>query len=165
LPMDQIVLTVGAGDVGPTVGGKVLPKPIPELLATRTTVPLLVGFDREEDSGAFACPNPAKDCTPDFFTQNPDQAYSHGLIAMFGPNNFGTARDYYPISAYDDGLWAAVAAQTDVVRGCATRRLANADRAPVWRYLYTHRYENDPIAALFRAGHVMEDPFLWGSDV
>jgi para-nitrobenzyl esterase len=166
LPADQIVLTVGGGDIGPTVGGKVLPKPIPQLLASRTTVPLLVGFDREEDAGAYACPNNNSDCGPaGLLTQNPNAAYSRGLNSIFGPNNFQTASGYYPISAYDSGLWAAVAAQTDAVRGCATRRLANADRAPVWRYLYTHRYENDPNLALFRASHVLEDPFLWDSDV
>src|SRR5262249_21269978 len=130
------------------------------------TVPLLVGFDREEDSGAFACPNDGSDCGPKgLFTQSPSEAYSHGLIAIFGPDNANAAKSYYPVSAYDSGLWAAVAAETDVVRGCATRQLANDDRAPVYRYLYTHRYENDPISASFRASHVSEDPFLWDTDL
>jgi len=57
--------------------------------------------------------------------------------------------------------------RTDTVRGCPTRRLANAAaaHAPVWRYLYTHVYENDPFNAQLRAGHVLEDPLLWHSDV
>jgi para-nitrobenzyl esterase len=53
------------------------------------------------------------------------------------------------------------------VHGCTTRRLANAvaARAPVWRWLYTHTYVNDPSLAQFRATHVLEDPLLWGADV
>ena len=38
-------------------------------------------------------------------------------------------------------------------------------RAPVWRYLDTHTYENDPDLAQFRASHVFEEQFLWGTDV
>jgi para-nitrobenzyl esterase len=169
LPADQLVVAEGGNDTGPTEGGKVLPQPILQLLATRTTVPLLVGFDREEDSGALACPplppqsTPASNC--DVFAQNPQSAYSRAMIVVFGPKHYKDASAYYPPSSYDSALWAAVSAETDMVRGCSTRRLANADRAPVWRYLYTHRYENDPSFGVFRASHVFEDPFLWGSDV
>ncbi len=62
-------------------------------------------------------------------------------------------------------LWSTVTAATDALRGCPTRRLANrvSQGAPVWRYLYTHTYENDPFLAQFRASHIFEDPFLWGN--
>jgi para-nitrobenzyl esterase len=54
---------------------------------------------------------------------------------------------------------------TDAKRGCPTRRLANAAAAagaPVYRWLYTHVYENDPFFAGFKASHTLEDPFIWG---
>src|SRR5215208_4283564 len=34
--------------------------------------------------------------------------------------------------------------------------------AEVWRYLYTHVYDNDLELARFRASHILEDPFIWG---
>jgi para-nitrobenzyl esterase len=60
-----------------------------------------------------------------------------------------------------------IAFRTDAVRGCVTRSLANsvAAHAPVWRWLYTHTYENDEFLAGLRASHVLEDPLLWGADV
>ena len=46
-----------------------------------------------------------------------------------------------------------------------TRRLANAVRAPVWRWLYTHTDEHDPRLAQFKASHLLEDQFIWHADV
>lgn len=153
LPADRLVIANGPGDVGPTVGGTVLPKPVIQLVAERSTVPLLIGFDREEDSGGFY---PFQDET--------QSAYEHDTLAIFGPDNAQQGRSLYPPGSYDSLLWSVIAAQTDAVRGCSTRRLANTVHAPVWRYLYTHRYEDDPFWSQFRASHVLEDPFLWGYD-
>ncbi len=77
------------------------------------------------------------------------------------------ARSLYPPSAYDSLLWDYLTMETDATRGCPARRLANvvAAKAPVWRYLYTHVYENDPLYAQFRAGHLLEDELIWDEDV
>lgn len=81
-----------------------------------------------------------------------------------GPPLGAQIRSLYPPAAYPSLFWSAVTAATDALRGCPTRRLANtvAGGAPVWRYLYTHTYENDPVLAQFRASHYLEEPFIWG---
>jgi para-nitrobenzyl esterase len=157
LPADILVTAKGPGDVVPLVGGSVLPQPPLQLVSQRTTVPLLVGFDREEDAG-FMFP------FQDPYRQT-DWVKDTNQIA--GPKFGAQARSVYPPSSYGSLLWSTIALRTDAVRGCPTRRLANAvvARAPVWRWLYTHTYENDPFFAQFRASHVLEDPLLWGADV
>ena len=72
---------------------------------------------------------------------------------------------FYPPSDYDSYLWSEVALETDTGRGCPTRAIASASRAPVYRYLYTHVKENDPVAARLRASHVSEEQFIWGENV
>jgi len=51
---------------------------------------------------------------------------------------------------------------TDAVYTCPMRRLALASRGRVYRYLYTHRYQNNAFLASFRAAHFLDDPILWG---
>ena len=43
------------------------------------------------------------------------------------------------------------------------RRLALANHAPVYRYLYTHVYDTvpDPVIIAARAAHFFDDPILW----
>ena len=153
------VLVEGAGflDILPWTGGAVLPKSPLEVFSTRATVPLLVGFDREEEVA---------------FTGLPDGPYGtsnwvHDTNELLGPSFAGQARLLYPTSAYDSPFWSYVAMRTDVSRGCPTRRIANlqAVRTPVYRWLYTHAYEDDPFFTDLRASHILEDQFIWGADV
>jgi para-nitrobenzyl esterase len=143
-------------DYVPWVGGKVLPQSPQQLLSSGPRIPLLVGFDREEQATAFFPPFPAS------YTNSNWVRDTNGIG---GPPLGAQIRSLYPLSAYDSLFWSTVTAATDALRGCPTRRLANAvsQGAPVWRYLDTHAYENDPNLAQFRAAHVMEDPFLWGN--
>ena len=52
---------------------------------------------------------------------------------------------------------------TDAVYTCPTCRLALAasPHGPTYRYLYTHVMENDPVGAMYRAGHAFEESFVW----
>ena len=157
LPADVLVEAAGPGDIGgPPVGGAVLPESPLELLS-HTAVPLLVGFDREEDA-AFT--DPFQD---PYTTKN----WVQETNSMVGWRLGSKARSLYPASDYDSLLWSSITMRTDAVRGCPTRRLANlvAAKAPVWRYLYTHIYEDDPFFAGFRAAHVLEEALLWDADV
>ena len=154
---DVLVEAAGPGDIGgPPVGGAVLPASPLELLSDGA-VPLLVGFDREEDA-AFT--DPFQD---PYTTKN----WVQETNSLVGPRFGSRARSLYPPSEYDSLLWSTITMQTDAVRGCPTRRLATAvaSQAPVWRYLYTHVYEDDPFFAGFRAAHVLEEPLLWHDDV
>ena len=157
LPANVLVEAAGPGDIGgPPVGGAVLPASPLELLS-HTAVPLLVGFDREEDA-AFT--DPFQD---PYTTKN----WVQETNGMVGSRLGSRARSLYPATDYDSLLWSSITMRTDAVRGCPTRRLANlvAAKAPVWRYLYTHVYEDDPFFGGFRAAHVLEEALLWHADV
>ena len=153
-----LVLTADFLDLGPWVGGIVLPESPLQLVGERAIVPLLVGFDREEDA-AFQ-PN-------SFDSPYPNDKWVKDTNAFVGPDLGVRARSLYPPSSYDSLLWSYITMLTDGKRGCPTRQLGNAvaTRARVWRYLYTHTYEDDPFFAQFRASHILEEPLLWHSDV
>ncbi len=150
------LVEVAPTDFVPWVGGVVLPKSPLQLLSGGAPVPLLVGFDREEEAtiGGWV-PHPG------YRTAN----WVRDTNSIGGAPLGAQIRSLYPPSAYPSLLWSTVTAATDAVRGCPTRRLANtvAGGAPVWRYLYTHTYENDPFLAQFKAAHIFEEPFLWGN--
>lgn len=157
LPARRLVRDVGVGDVTPYVGGVVLPRsPLHLLEEASSTVPLLVGFDREEDR-YLALPYPL----PDPYMR---KMWLQDTRFLIGPELVDEARALYPPTAYGSRAWSFIAMRTDAARGCPTRRLANAvtELAPTWRWLYTHVYENDPGLADGRAAHLFEEPFLWG---
>ena len=155
-PARQLVRQEGFGDVVPFTGGVVLPRsPLKLLEDGAGDVPLLVGFDREEDRYFVFPPR-----LPHPYTR---EAFVRDSVDMLGPDVAPAARALYPRSEYDSRAWAFIAMRTDAARGCPTRRLANAMVAPTWRWLYTHVYEDDPALAKGRAAHIFEEPFLWGN--
>jgi carboxylesterase type B len=58
-------------------------------------------------------------------------------------------------------------ADSDFVINCEVRNFAKAvgstHKSPVWRYLFTHRFENDPGLNLLRAFHTAELNFVFGN--
>ena len=155
LRAEEIVLEAGFMDVAPRVGGAVLPRSPLELVAERFQgIPLLVGFDREEDS-IFEWQYLA-----DPFTY---QNWVHTTSLLVGPSLATKARALYPTNQYESSKWAYITMVTDAKRGCPTRRLASANvaHAATYRYLYTHVLENDPFYAQFKAFHGTEDALLW----
>jgi para-nitrobenzyl esterase len=157
LPADLIVREAGVFDVAPWVGGVVLPKSALELVARGHGLPLLVGFDREEDS-VFEWPYLA-----DPFT---NLNWVHTTNLLVGPQLGAKARALYPSHDYESLKWAYITMATDAKRGCPTRTLANtvAAQAPVYRYLFTHVLDNDPNGGLFKSSHGTEDVLLWGRE-
>ena len=121
-------------DLVPWVGGVVLPKSPLQSLSSGPRIPLLVGFDREEDGPFGYLPLTGK------YTTN---IWIRDTNALGGSPLGAQIRSLYPPNAYDALIWSTVTAATDTKRGCPTRRLANtvSQGAPVWRYLYTHTYE------------------------
>jgi para-nitrobenzyl esterase len=140
-------------DLLPWVGGEVLPE-APEELLQGSSLPLLVGFDREEDR-FFDLPSPL----PDPFTR---RMWIERTNALLGPTVAEQARALYRPSEYGSRAWAFITMATDVKRGCPTRRLANMVAAPTWRWLFTHTFENHEGLADGRAAHIFEEFFLWG---
>jgi para-nitrobenzyl esterase len=45
----------------------------------------------------------------------------------------------------------------------AARAAAGANKQPVWRYFYTHPFENDPATAVYGAFHTAELFFVFGN--
>ena len=157
LPALALVQAAGFGplDVAPWVGGVVLPKSPLALVSERSKgLPLLIGFNREEDA-VFEWPYLA-----DPFTQ---ENWIHTTDNLVGPTDGAKVRALYDTNEYDSLKWAYITMATDAKRGCPTRRLANANvaHAAVYRYLFTHAYENNADLAQFRASHAFEEPFLW----
>lgn len=156
LDTDTLIAQAGFLDVVPWVGGAVLPdSPLQLVSDDPDPVPLLVGFDREEDV-VFELP-----FVPDVFE---NRHWIHFTNLLVSTRLGDKARKLYPPTDYESTRWAYMTMATDAKRGCPTRRLANAvaARAPVYRWLYTHVYENDPSLAQFKASHVLEDLFIWG---
>jgi para-nitrobenzyl esterase len=156
LPAEVLVLAAGYLDLSTWTGGRVLPASPLDLVARQPGIPLLVGFDREENA-TLAWPYLAEP----FQTRN----WVHASELLVTPPNAAQARSLYPAAQYASRKWAYITMETDFVRGCSTRLLANANAAtaPTYRYLYTHAYENDPGLAQFRASHAFEEPFIWGN--
>jgi para-nitrobenzyl esterase len=148
---------IGFFDTQPWVGGVVLPKTPLALMAEQPPrIPLLIGFDREEDVGFTDLVD---------VDEIPNSEFVRRSNEIVGTQHGSQARSLYPPADYGPSRkWALVSLQTDAVRGCPTRRLARAaaPNAPVFRWLYTHAYQNDAFLGSLRASHVMEEPFLWG---
>jgi para-nitrobenzyl esterase len=152
LPPEPLVEAAGPIDVVPWVGGVVLPESPLELLPQRDPLPVLIGFDREEESA--------------FILLGMPDPYLHrhwvaDTIALVGAQRAPMLQALYGRDKYEDLVWSFITAATDAVRGCPTRRLAGIAPGPTWRWLYTHTMENGNHWAQFRAGHVLEEQFLW----
>jgi para-nitrobenzyl esterase len=150
---------------------RVLPEdPFTVLQREGSPVPLLIGSTREEATGTT------------FFgdlTQPIDAAqYAadlHAQFDIFGSDVADQVLALYPVSAYYAPNWALVAVDSDFgVNICAVRNAARAalgpgqnpnlpQYAPVWRYLFTHRFENDTSLNALRAFHAAELYFLFGN--
>jgi len=156
--MRDVDAAVGFLDLQPWTGGMVLPKsPLALMTDSPPRIPLLIGTDREEDVTLMGLAGVDEISNTDWIRRSNE---------VVGTNLGSKARSLYPPASYDNSRkWALVALQTDAGRACPTRRLARATvpSAPVFRYLDTHRYQNDPFLGSLRAAHVLEDPFLWGN--
>ncbi len=147
------------------IGTHVLPvDPFDVLQQHGSPVPLLIGSTREEESANTAADDPT--AIPPL-TETGYEAALHADFDQFGASVEAQVLSFYPASDYDAPVYALIAAESDAfditpVRNLA-RAAAGANRPPVWRYLYTHRYENDPSLNALRAFHTAELPFVFGS--
>lgn len=154
-PAEALVEGAGFLDVAPWVGGEVLPRSPLELITEQTdTIPLLVGSNREEAAGFYA---------PFVLGFEPyrDRYWYLDTSIIAGPQRGPHLRRLYPLHAFDSPMWDSITVWTDGIYVCPMRRLALASGGPVWRYLYTHAYQNDVAFGAFRAQHFLDDPILW----
>jgi para-nitrobenzyl esterase len=125
-------------------------------------VPLLIGSTSEEYT--LVRDDPAVLGTVDL------AGYTTAIHQRFDPVGAGVADQVlslYPAASYDTPFWALVAADSDYQITCETRgtarATAGANRQPVWRYIYTHRFENDFSLNGLRAGHTTDLYFIFGN--
>ncbi len=145
----------------PVIEPRVIPvDPFVALQQNGSPVPLLIGSTREEAAGFKDDPNTPLDTT----------GYTTAIHTEFDPFGSGVASQVltlYPASAYDTPEYALIAVDSDFDVTCEVRTVARAaaaaNRPPVWRYLYTHRFENDAALNAFRAFHRAELFFVFGN--
>jgi para-nitrobenzyl esterase len=146
---------------GPGIGNPVAPMDsILYLQQNGAPVPLLIGSNREEWS------------IRDSPTAPLDAAgYATAVHQRFDPLGAGVANQVlalYPAASYATPAYALIAVDGDYQLTCELRTAARAaitaaNHKPVWRYLYTHTFENDPNLAVFGAFHTAELFFLFGN--
>ncbi len=158
VPADVIVSNQSAVPFRrPVIEPRVIPMdPFVALQQRGSPVPLLIGSTREEAAG----PNAPLDAA----------GYAAAVHAEFDPLGAGVANQvlaFYPATAYDSPAYALIAVDSDSSLTCPIRDVARAatgaSRPPVWRYLYIHRFENDPTLNAFRAFHTAELYFVFGN--
>jgi para-nitrobenzyl esterase len=160
VPADVVVTNQGGLPFVLTLEARVLPvDPFDVIEQNGSPVPLLIGTNREE---AAAPPNP----------NNPLDAagYEARIHAEFDPFGAGIGDQVlalYPVSAYDTPWDALIGLASDFDVTCEVRSVALAatlaHQQPVWRYLFTHRFENDADLNALRAFHRAELFFVFGT--
>jgi len=161
VPANTIVNLPNIYPYGPGIGSTFLSvDPFTFLQQNGPPVPLLIGSNREEWS-VFDDPNAQLDNT----------AYATAIHQRFDPFGAGVANQVlllYPPGAYSSPAYALIVVDTDFNMTCEVRNVARAaaggaNRQPVWRYFYTHAFENDPFLLPYGAFHTAELFFVFGN--
>jgi para-nitrobenzyl esterase len=144
-------------------------------------VPLLLGSNRE-DASTQGVPSwcagvtlPATQCLNDDPTSSTidEPAFDNVIHAEFDPLVMVSGSNsilslYGPNNILDSPVWQLIAVDSDLTVGatCPYREVSRAAvsvNAPVWRYIYTHRFEtNDPNLTPYRAFHGAQNHFVFG---
>jgi para-nitrobenzyl esterase len=139
----------------------VMPKdPFDRIQLQGSPVPLLIGSNNHEAVGIIDDPSMPLDAN----------GYTAAVHALFDPIQAGSGNAVlalYPVAAYDTPMYALIDVHTDYLMTCNTRNLARAaagaNRPPVWRYFFAHRFENDAFLNSLRSFHTAELPFVFGN--
>jgi para-nitrobenzyl esterase len=123
-------------------------------------VPYLTGGTREEFSLLGDDPNAAIDA-------NGYLAALHSRFDPYGATVAAQVMVLYPETDYGSFAYALIAVDSDLNGACLERDIARAasgpSRPPVWRFLFTHQFENDAGLAAFKAFHGAELFFVLGN--
>jgi para-nitrobenzyl esterase len=94
-----------------------------------------------------------------------DATYQADVAKVFGATNGPQIVAQYPSSSFTSPKAAFVAVTTDGLHLCPSRRFARAiseqQGEPLFRFLYTHAFDNDPALHALGPAHVFEVPFLF----
>jgi para-nitrobenzyl esterase len=161
VPQDTIVNYPLNFLLGPGVGSPFLPiDPFIVLQQNGSPVPLLLGSTREEWTGVNDDPTAA-------LTESQYEAAIHSRFDPIGPTVANQVLSLYPAANYDTPEYALIAVDSDYNMTCEVRNVARAasgaNRKAVWRYFYTHRFEDDAGLNASRAFHTAELYFVFGN--
>ena len=161
LSANTIVLTELLPGKFPYVFTSIEPRVLPEdpfnrLQRLGSPVPLLIGSNQDEDA---ADEDPSQPLDP--------IGYAALVNAQFGASAGGQLLTLYPANFDTTPRYTNIDVKTDYNYTWEVRNLARvasgAQRPPVWRYLFTHRYENDAYLNSLRAFHTAELNFVAGN--
>lgn len=162
VPADTLVLTkANSYDTGWfNIEPIVLPEdPFLKLQRLGSPVPLLIGSNSDEQALVYE--------TAPVLDSASYAAMVHSQFDVFAPGAGDTLLSLYPATDYTSPNYALSALLSDAYFTCKTRNLARAasgaQRSAVWRYLYTHRYENNALLNTVGAFHSAELPFVSGN--
>jgi len=161
VPADTVVNLEGPYPNLPVIAPPFLPlDPFVALQQNGSPVPLLLGSTREEWTAVADDPT-----TP--LTESQYEAALHSRFDPIGPTIASQVFALYPAADYDTPEYALIAVDTDYNMTCevrdAARAAAGANRKAVWRYFYTHRFENNAALNASRAFHGSELAFVFGN--
>jgi len=143
---------------GPNMDGHVFPgQPIERLTQGKAPeMPIIIGNTTGE-TGEWA---------DSAGTVRDEVSYAAAIDRVFGANARPSILAIYPASAYPTAREAFARLTTDALFTCTSRRvaerLARTRSAPVYRYLFNHALENDPVQKARGAIHTVEHPFFFG---
>jgi para-nitrobenzyl esterase len=94
-----------------------------------------------------------------------EASYIMAIDKVFGPAQRDRILANYPMQSYPSPRAAFVRVTTDAEFTCQSRRVARAlfkaQTASVYRYIFAHAQENDPILKTAGAAHTIEHAFLF----
>jgi para-nitrobenzyl esterase len=159
VPANTIVDNEGPYPNLPVIAPPFIPvDPFVALQQNGSPVPLLLGSNREE--WTEAADNPS---TP--LTESQYEAALHSRFDSIGPTVAAQVLALYPAADYDTPEYALIAVDSDYNVTCevrnAARAAAGANGKPIWRYFYTHRFENNAALNAQRAFHGSELYFVF----
>jgi len=159
VPADVLVTTRNRANLlmNRVLEPRILPEdPFAVLARHGSPVPLLIGSTREESTGL------GDDATTPLDAEG-YAAEMHAEFDSLGPGVADQFLSLYPVTDYASPMYALIAVHSDLLT-CPVREVARAalGREPVWRYLFTHRVENDPYLNVQGAFHTEELFFVFG---
>ncbi len=142
---------------GPNMDGHVFPDQPIKLIAEKRypAMPVIIGTTTGE-TGPWA----------DTAGRITDEAsYATAIDKVFGAPARDRILRLYPASSYPSARAAFAQVTTDAEFTCQSRRvarvLAQAQKEPVYRYLFSHTLDSDPDLKALGANHTIEHPFLF----
>lgn len=142
---------------GPNVDGHVFPDQPRKVIARgdHAAMPVIIGSNAQETMQFVDSVGPITDAA----------SYEAAIGRVFGEAATQRILAAYPATSYPSPRRALVQLTTDALFTCQSLRVARLlsrhQTAPVYRYLFAHRLENDPALSALESVHTLEHVFFF----